>query len=122
VKSGTEATVTWTKSDLATHYVIAYGTSTDNLIYGVPNTGNVTSYKVGSLNSGSTYYFVVYAVNDCQPSDVSNVKSTVAGTGTAVAETSPTEAQLPSTGFSVPTLYGAGFGIVILLLALALAI
>jgi len=68
VKSGTTATISWTKVDIATHYTIAYGPAVGNYPYGVPNTGNVTSYTIGSLDPNTQYYFVVYAVNDCMPS------------------------------------------------------
>ncbi|KKR11402.1 MAG: hypothetical protein UT39_C0008G0035 [Candidatus Woesebacteria bacterium GW2011_GWA1_39_21] len=71
IRHGTEAVVTWTKIDLATHYVLAYGTKIGEYPYGVPNTGNVTSYTVSALNPSTTYYFQVYAVNDCMPSDPS---------------------------------------------------
>jgi hypothetical protein len=33
--------------------------------------GNVTTYTVGGLNPGTTYYFSVRGVNDCMPSDPS---------------------------------------------------
>lgn len=115
-KSGTEAVLTWTKVNLATHYVISYGTSADNLQYGVPNTGNTTTYTIGSLNSGTTYYFTVYAVNDCMPSDGSTILSSVAGTSTAQSE------ELPATGIPVPTLAGIGFGIMILLISIVIAL
>ena len=79
-KNGTSATITWTAVDKATHYVIAYGTQIGIYPYGVPNTGNVTNYTINALDPTKTYYFEVYAVNDCMPSDSStNVNST--GTG-----------------------------------------
>jgi len=71
IRNGSEAVVTWTKVDLATHYTLAYGTEIGNYPYGVPNTGNVTSYTVKALDPSKTYYFLVYAVNDCMPSDPS---------------------------------------------------
>ena len=71
VRQGTKAVVTWTKVDLATHYTLAYGTKIGDYPYGVPNTGNVTTYTVGALDPGTTYYFRVYAVNSCMPSDAS---------------------------------------------------
>lgn len=115
-KSGTEATLIWTSVANATHYVIAYGTSPNNLQFGVPNTGNVTTYKIGSLGANTTYYFTVYAVNDCMPSNGSTIVSSVAGTSTAVSE------QLPATGVSIPTVFGIGAGILIIAAALLLAI
>ena len=71
VRRGNSATITWTKVDKATHYTIAYGPSLGNYPYGVPNTGNVTSYTIGALDPNTQYYFVVYAVNDCMPSEAS---------------------------------------------------
>jgi hypothetical protein len=43
-----------------------------NYIYGAPDVGNSTSYAVGYLQPGSTYYFSVMAVNGCMPSGYSN--------------------------------------------------
>src|SRR3989304_9651624 len=57
VKSGTTATISWTKVDIATHYTIAYGPAVGNYPYGVPNTGNVTSYTIGSLDPNTQYSF-----------------------------------------------------------------
>lgn len=68
-RNGTEVTLTWTKIDKATHYTISYGTDPNNLQYGVFNTGNVTSFTIGSLDPNATYYYKVYAVNDCMPSN-----------------------------------------------------
>ncbi|OGM10040.1 hypothetical protein A2159_00345 [Candidatus Woesebacteria bacterium RBG_13_34_9] len=68
VREGSYATINWTKVDKATHYTISYGTSSENLQYGVWNTGNVISYKIGALDPNQKYYFTVYAVNDCMPS------------------------------------------------------
>jgi len=113
IKTGTEATLTWTKVDLATHYTISYGTSPSNLQFGVPNTGNVTSYKIGALDKSKTYYFTVYAVNDCMPSEGSTIVSSVAGIATE---------QLPEAGVSAPTLLWFIAGTLILAVAFVLAI
>jgi len=50
-----------------TYYLIAYGTTSGVYQYGNPNIGGpgTTSYTVGSLSSGQTYYFVVRAGNGC---------------------------------------------------------
>lgn len=72
IRSGSKATITWTKVDLADHYTIAYGTKVGDYPYGVPNTGNVTSFTVEALNPSITYYFIVYAVNNCMPSEPSS--------------------------------------------------
>lgn len=77
--NGSSATLYWTAVSDATHYTIAYGTKVGDYQYGVPNTGNVTSYTIGSLNPGQTYYFVVRAVNNCQPGDFSSNSGTGGG-------------------------------------------
>ena len=69
VRQGSTATLTWTKIDSATHYAIWYGTAPGQFDFGVPNTGNVTSFTVGSLDPNQQYYWEVRAVNDCMPSD-----------------------------------------------------
>ena len=75
-KVGTDSVkLEWTKIDSATHYVIEYGQDPDNYIYGVPNTGNQTSYEIGKLDLTKRYYFRVRAVADCMPGDPSNVIS-----------------------------------------------
>lgn len=114
IKNGTSATITWTKVTNATHYTISYGTQQGQYPYGVPNTGNVASYTIQNLNASSTYYFVVYAVNDCMPSNASSVVSTVAGTGTGGA--------LPEAGIPTPTLFGLSLGLLLIVGALLLAL
>jgi len=71
-RRGSEADLTWTAVEPVTHYSISYGLSSRNYIYGVPNTGKVTSFTVGSLQSGVNYCFAIRAVNDCAPSELSN--------------------------------------------------
>lgn len=79
VRNGSKATLTWSKVDRATHYVIAYGTVAGLYPYGVPNTGNVTTFEVGALDPNKQYNFQVYAVNDCMPSDPSRQGGQVLG-------------------------------------------
>jgi hypothetical protein len=117
-RSGTTAILKWTKVDLATHYVISYGLSPDNFQYGVPNTGNTTTYTIEKLAAGTKYYFTVYAVNDCMPSEGSKVITSVAG----IATVNNPGQQLPATGFSIPTIFGIGAGILVIAAALILAI
>jgi hypothetical protein len=94
VRKGVSATITWNAVAQVTHYTIAYGVEPNKYIYGVPNTGNVTSYTINALDSNTKYYFAVIAVNNCMPSlPSSNVGqvlgvSTLASTGDAVAITS----------------------------------
>lgn len=113
IKSGTQATLTWTKVNLATHYVIAYGITPTNLEYGVPNTGNVTTYTIKSLNANTKYYFTVYAVNDCMPSAGSTIMGSVAGSATGTG-------QLPNAGIALPTIAGFGIGILVIAVAVIL--
>lgn len=120
-KSGTQAVLKWTKVELATHYVIAYGLTPENLEFGVPNTGNVTTFTVASLNSSSTYYFTVYAVNNCMPSDGSTIISSVAGASSGTTGTTGTT-ELPATGISLPTIIGIFGGSVFIILAIILAL
>lgn len=115
VKNGTSATITWTKVTGVTHFTLAYGTQQGNYPYGVPNTGNVTSYTVNNLDSSSKYYFVVYAVNDCMPSLASASMGSVASAGTGGAT-------IPSAGIGVPTLIIGFAGMLALLLAILIAI
>lgn len=64
------ATVIWTEAeDPVTSYLIAYGTSTENYIYGNPNVGgkNTNSYTIAGLSGGKQYYIVVRAENNCAP-------------------------------------------------------
>ena len=55
----------WDESVYATHYGIAYGKTPGNYIYGAPDLGYTTNYTVNGLANNTTYYFSVYAVNDC---------------------------------------------------------
>lgn len=75
---GGEVELFWDPVEPTTHYNISYGPSSGNYLYGVNNTGKVTSFKVGGLGSGN-YCFVVRAVNDCAPSEASNEVCTAPG-------------------------------------------
>jgi hypothetical protein len=121
VKSGSSVTLTWTKISDVTHYTISYGTQPGKYTYGVTNTGNVTTYKISNLDTTKKYYFILYAVNDCMPSDAS---AEVSWTTTSTTQTTPTptEAQLPSAGTSYPTIIGLGTGILLVALSFALAL
>lgn len=80
--SPNQITLTWTEvSDPVSYYLVAYGTSPKQYTYGNPNVGGkgTTSYTVGSLNSGTTYYFVVRAGNGCAPGSYSNELAAAAG-------------------------------------------
>jgi hypothetical protein len=67
--------ITWIEaSDPVTYYLISYGTASRQYQYGNPNIGpkGTTSFTVGNLVSGTTYYFVVRAGNGCAPGSFSN--------------------------------------------------
>ncbi len=87
-------TLTWTAAaNPKTYYLVAYGTSPGNYIYGNPNVGgsNTTSYTINNLSGGTTYYFVVRAGNGCMPGPFSNEISATPGGGFVAG---------PATGFT----------------------
>lgn len=68
-----EITLNWEKANgPVTHYVLAYGFEKGKPIYGNPNIGNVTSFKVKGLSGGFTYFFKVRASNGCRPGENSS--------------------------------------------------
>lgn len=70
------AVMNWSAAQApVTYYLIAYGTSPGNYLYGA-NVGNTTSYTVQGLSGGQTYYFVVRAGNGCAPGPFSNEVTT----------------------------------------------
>ncbi|MBI2590733.1 MAG: DUF5011 domain-containing protein, partial [Candidatus Blackburnbacteria bacterium] len=89
-----QVTLTWSKaSDPVSHYSIVYGLSAGNPIYGNTNVGgkDTTSYAVGGLSGGTTYYFKVRAGNGCNGSEYSNELSAAPDGGTINS---------PATGFT----------------------
>jgi hypothetical protein len=84
VANGTnQITLTWTDAnDPVTYYLLAFGLTSGQYIYGNPNIGghDTTSYTVGNLAKGTTYYFAIKAVNGCNPGSFSNeVSATTTG-------------------------------------------
>jgi hypothetical protein len=77
--SPTSVKLSWTSASGATGYSIEYGTKSNSYTYGVPNTGNVTSYNIGSLDLSKAYFFRVIALNGCAQGDPSNEVSTAFG-------------------------------------------
>lgn len=74
--------LTWTAAtNPVSCYSLSYGTISGQYIYGNPNVGgqSTTSYTVGSLVKGTTYYFAMKAVNGCNSGSYSNEVSAVAG-------------------------------------------
>lgn len=65
-----EVTLSWTPpSPPYTYFLIAYSDNPDwPPKWGNPNVGNVTSYTISGLGSG-TYWFWLRAGNDCMPGD-----------------------------------------------------
>jgi hypothetical protein len=92
--SPNQITLTWTDTnESVTNYVLAYGLSSGKYVYGNPSIGTegTTSYTVGSLSQGTTYYFAIQAVNSCSTSSFSNEISATAG-GASSTTSSPTTA------------------------------
>jgi flagellar basal body-associated protein FliL len=94
-----QITLTWTDaSDPVSYYLISYGLTSGQYIYGNPNVGNqgTTSYTVGNLAAGTTYYFAVKAVNGCTPSSASNEVSATTTGGVVAATPTPATADTTS--------------------------
>ena len=111
-------TLTWTDAaNPVSYYLVSYGLSSGNYIYGNPNIGGqgTTSYTVGGLNTGTKYYFVIRAGNGCAPGNYSNEMSAVpggvatptpatvsVGTDTTTTDTTATD-QITDTPTDTPT-------------------
>ena len=88
-----QITVTWQDvANPASYYLVSYGLSSGQYIYGNPNVGGqgTTSYVVGNLARGTTYYFVVKAVNGCTPGNFSNEVSATTTGGAVTLTPTPT--------------------------------
>ncbi len=70
IRTPTSAKLSWNKVDNADHYSIVYGTKPDVYEFGVVNTGNTNNFTVGSLDPKQKYYFAIYSVNNCMPSNI----------------------------------------------------
>lgn len=89
-------TLTWTDApDPVSYYLLSYGTKAGNYIYGNPNVGSqgTTSYTVGGLTKGTTYYFAIKAVNGCNPGNFSNELKAEAG---STLTPTPTDTVVPT--------------------------
>lgn len=101
-----QITLTFTNStNPVTNYLLAYGLSSGQYIYGNPNVGGqgTTSYTVNSLAKGTTYYFAVKAVNGCTPGSFSNEVSANTTGGVVASTPAPTEATSDITPTDTPT-------------------
>jgi hypothetical protein len=97
--SDNQITLTWTDAtDPVSYYLVSYGLTSGQYIYGNPNVGGqgTTSYTVGNLAAGTTYYFVVKAVNGCTPGSASNEVSATTTGGVVAATPTPASADTTS--------------------------
>lgn len=113
--SGSTVQLTWSAVQDATTYAISYGTQSGNYQYGVPSTGNTTTYSIGGLDANATYYFVVRAIRDCMPGDNSGQSSTG---GQQVLGTTTSSGQV--LGASTDVLAATGNGIQTIALSLSI--
>ena len=67
--------LTWSSVSPVTHYMIQFGYSSGNYIFGATNVGDTTVYTVTELSGATTYFFQVAGVNDCAPGPWSNESS-----------------------------------------------
>lgn len=75
VSGANQVTLNWAKAaDPVTHYVVVYGLTSNNPLYGNPSVGgkDTTSFTVNNLSGGTTYYFKVRAGNGCNAGGYSN--------------------------------------------------
>jgi hypothetical protein len=104
--SDNQITLTWTDvADPVNYYMVSYGLTSGQYIYGNPNVGGqgTTSYTVGSLAKGTTYYFVVKAVNGCTPGSFSNEVSATTTGGVILATPTPASSDTTSQSDIIPT-------------------
>ena len=79
-----KVTVSWNSSTGATSYNIYYATSPGVTKAGAKVANATSPYDVTGLTNGTTYYFVVTAVNSAGESDVSAEKSAIPTSGTPI--------------------------------------
>jgi hypothetical protein len=87
-----QITLTWTDTaDPVSYYLVSYGLSSGQYIYGNPNVGGqgTTSYTIGNLANGTIYYFVVRAISGCTPGSFSNEVSAETTGGIVVVTPTP---------------------------------
>lgn len=106
VRKGSTATITWTKSANANHYLIFYGTFQGSRQYGVPDTGNTNTYTISFLDPNTKYYFEVHGVNGCQPNS-----GQVLGASTSVLAATDSDLIIPRAVVAIITA-GVSFAVV----------
>lgn len=108
---GGQVTLYWDKTNYANRYAVAYGTSSNNYLYGATNIGgsSTTSYTVSGLNGGTNYYFRIAAARDCTSSPFSDEVSAWSGAGAAVAWSAPNTGTT-STNANLSAWSGPGLG------------
>ena len=78
-------TLTWAQSSGATGYIVYYGTSLNNLTQAALSGLSSTSYALGPLLPGTTYYWEVVATNSLGNSSSSAMSFTTAGQASSTA-------------------------------------
>jgi len=105
VLNSSQVLLSWNGASGSTHYGIVYGISPGVYIYGAENIGNVTSYTVSNLSPGRRYYFAVFAVNQCAPSEYSSEVSNVVSS--AYSYTPPKKPAASAVVYAAPTPLGS---------------
>lgn len=73
-KSGNDGVeLVWSEPDAnVNYYVLSYGFEQNKEMFGVPNTGKTTRYRIGSLDLSKRYFFKVRSQKGCAVSGASN--------------------------------------------------
>ena len=90
----------WNAVINSTHYMVRYGLTSGQYIYGAPDIGNVQTTTVQSLAPGTDYYFQVAGVNDCAGGAWSNelhLRTTGGGGSRSTLATGATGSSIGST-------------------------
>ena len=93
-KSGEDSVdLVWTEVETAEYYVISYGLEMGKDLYGVPNAGKTTGFRIGGLDLNKKYYFRVRSHRGCAPSEASDELSYPASIGGQVLGLASTSGQ-----------------------------
>lgn len=117
-----EVTIYWSEAAYANRYAVAYGTKSNQYVYGADNIGGTSSrsYTVKSLSPGTKYYFRIAGARDSSSSPFSAVFSgwamggavsqkTVAGTPKMVGKTPVAVWQATSAPIQKPMTAGSKY-------------